>query len=65
MPKLKSVSGAKKRFKITKKGKVLKKKAYARHKLEKKLKRRKMYLKKPAVLNKVDAKVVKRMLPYS
>ncbi|MFH1825194.1 MAG: 50S ribosomal protein L35 [Candidatus Firestonebacteria bacterium] len=65
MPKLKSNSGAKKRFKITKRGKVLKKRAFARHKLEKKQKSRKMHLRKAAVLNKVDANAIKRMLPYS
>lgn len=65
MPKLKSSSAVKKRFKITASGKVMKKKAFARHKLEKKSSQRKMDLRKSAILNKTDSKVIKRMLPYS
>jgi large subunit ribosomal protein L35 len=36
MPKLKTKSGAKKRFKVTGSGKIKRKKAYARHILTKK-----------------------------
>ena len=65
MPKLKSCSSAKKRFKISSKGKVLKKKGFARHKMEKKAGSRKMNLRSLAILNKTDSKLIKRLLPYS
>lgn len=65
MPKLKTKSGLKKRFKITGSGKVVKKKCCARHKLEKKSKRKKLTLRKELILNKTDAKVIRRLIPYS
>ena len=65
MPKLKSDSSAKKRFRFSKKGKVMKKKAGARHIMEHKDKNRTLSLRKKGILNKTDSKVIKHLLPYS
>ena len=64
MPKLKSNSGAKKRFRITKNGKVLSAKGFKRHILEKKSPKRKMQLRGTAVVSDAEAAKVKAMLPY-
>ncbi|AYG04557.1 50S ribosomal protein L35 [Gryllotalpicola protaetiae] len=62
MPKQKSHSGAKKRFKITGSGKVMKQQAGMRHNLEVKSARRKRRLNEDQVLPAVDAKIIKRLL---
>lgn len=64
MPKLKSHSGSKKRFKISKNGKVLHKRAGARHLLQGMSSSRSRYLRRATSLNNVQAKVIKRLLPY-
>ena len=65
MPKLKSHSGAKKRFKITARGKVRHKKAGARHLLQGMSASRSRSLRRPTTTTKTEAKVIKRLLPYS
>ncbi len=65
MPKLKTNSGAKKRFKVTKNGKVLRAKGYKSHLLEAKASKRKRKLRKPALVNSAEQKRVKIMLPYA
>ena len=65
MPKLKSHSGSKKRFKITGRGKVKYKKAGARHLLQGMSSGRSRGLRRSAILNETQAKVIKRLLPYS
>ncbi|MDN4614517.1 50S ribosomal protein L35 [Leifsonia sp. F6_8S_P_1B] len=62
MPKQKTHSGAKKRFKITGSGKVMKQQAGMRHNLEVKGSDRKRRLNSDQVVPEVDAKVVRRML---
>jgi large subunit ribosomal protein L35 len=62
MPKQKTHSGAKKRFKITGSGKVMKQQAGMRHNLEVKSSDRKRRLNQDQVVPEVDAKVVRRML---
>ncbi|MFH1540612.1 MAG: 50S ribosomal protein L35 [Elusimicrobiota bacterium] len=64
MPKLKSHSGAKKRFFLTATGKIKRKKQGARHILTGKSPNRMRHLKKAATLNKVDTKMIKTILPY-
>lgn len=64
MPKMKSNSSAKKRFKVTGKGKVKRKKAGKRHILTKKTNKRKRQLRKATLVDKADEKHVKQMLPY-
>ncbi|MFD2675415.1 50S ribosomal protein L35 [Gulosibacter bifidus] len=62
MPKQKTHSGSKKRFKLTGTGKVRKQQAGMRHNLEVKSARRKARLNKDQVLAPQDAKVVKKLL---
>jgi large subunit ribosomal protein L35 len=64
MPKLKTKSGAKKRFKVTGSGKIKRKKAYARHILTKKTTKQKRRLGHKVTVKKVDMSNVKPMLPY-
>ncbi|MGK2936823.1 MAG: 50S ribosomal protein L35 [Solirubrobacteraceae bacterium] len=62
MPKMKSHSGAKKRFKLTAKGKVKGRHAFTSHILEKKSPKRKRRLGNDAVLSDHDAARVKKLL---
>lgn len=64
MPKLKSHTGAKKRFRITKTGKIVYNKAYKRHILTKKNKARKRNLRKKDILSMAESAKIKPMLPY-
>ena len=63
MPKLKTHSGAKKRFNLTKTGKVKRARAYKSHILEKKSPKRKRNLRKATLASHADFGRVKRMLP--
>ena len=62
MPKQKTHSGAKKRFKLTGSGKVMKQQSGMRHNLELKSTRRTPRLTQDQVVPEVDAKVIRRML---
>ncbi len=62
MPKMKSHSGAKKRFKLTAKGKVKARHAFTSHNLGKKAAKRKRRLGKELVLEDQDAKRAKKLL---
>lgn len=62
MPKMKSNSGARKRFKITGSGKVKRKHAYLRHILTKKSTKRKRALGNDALVHTSDENRIKRML---
>ncbi|MBI2916092.1 MAG: 50S ribosomal protein L35 [Elusimicrobia bacterium] len=64
MPKLKSHSGAKKRFRFTAKMKVKYKRAGARHLLAGMSSKRGRFFRKAAYLSGADAKVIQKMLPY-
>ena len=64
MPKMKSNSGAKKRFKFTGSGKIKRRKAFKQHILTKKSSKRKNQLGQDTLVDKADEKSVKRMLPY-
>jgi large subunit ribosomal protein L35 len=64
MPKLKSHSGAKKRFFMTGSGKIKRKKPFARHILTDKSSKRIRHLRKSGGLNTVDTKRIKTVLPY-
>ena len=64
MPKLKTKSSAKKRFKITGSGKIKRFKAFKSHLLTSKLKKRKRNLRKPTILNKSEEKILKGCFPY-
>ena len=62
MPKLKTNSGAKKRFTLTGSGKVKRKHAYKSHILTKKTKKQKRNLTHVAIVTKADEKRVKALL---
>ena len=62
MAKLKTNSGAKKRFPLTGSGKIKRKHAYHSHILTKKTKKQKRNLDHFALVNEVDVKRVKEML---
>lgn len=64
MPKLKTKSGAKKRFKITGSGKIKRKKAFKNHILTKKETKQKRRLSSKTTVKKVDEGNIKPMLPY-
>lgn len=64
MPKIKTHSGAKKRFKLTKNGKVIRAHANKRHILNKKNTKRKRDLRKTTVADKTNVAQVKRLIPY-
>ena len=64
MPKIKTHSGAKKRFKLTKTGKVLRAHANKSHILNKKTTKRKRNLRKTAIADVTNVANVKRMIPY-
>ena len=65
MPKVKTKSGAKKRFKVTGTGKVKRKHAYKRHILTKKGTKQKRRLGHSAIVKKADESNVRPMLPYA
>ena len=62
MPKMKTHSGAKKRFKLTGTGKIKRKQAYKSHILTKKETKRKRNLTKAALVSPGDTYRVDRML---
>ncbi|MGM0460889.1 MAG: 50S ribosomal protein L35 [Fibrobacterota bacterium] len=62
MPKAKTRSAAKKRFKITAKGKVKRGKAFKSHIMTKKSNKRKRNLRKSALVAAGQEKTVKRMM---
>ena len=64
MPKMKTHSGASKRFKKTGTGKVKRGFAFQRHILTSKPHKRKKKLHESVVADKADQKVLKRMIPY-
>ena len=62
MPKMKTNSGAKKRFKLTGTGKIKRKHAYKSHILTKKSKKRKRNLGHWTIIDKTNEKNVKQLL---
>lgn len=65
MPKMKTHSGASKRFKITKSGKIKLTHAGRRHILNKKSTKRKRALRKAGYVDVTNAPDIKRLLPYA
>lgn len=64
MPKQKTHSGAKKRFHLTKNGKVKRAHAYKSHILNKKTTKRKRGLRKGTYADKTNAPTIKKLIPY-
>ena len=63
MPKLKTRRGAAKRFTITAKGKVKRRKGFLRHILTNKTSKQKRHLRRATLVDKADEKSIKRLLP--
>lgn len=64
MPKMKSNSGAAKRFKCTGSGKISRRKAFTSHILTKKSTKRKRNLRQAGIVDDTNVKGLKRLLPY-
>ena len=64
MPKIKTHSSSKKRFKVTGTGKIKRYKAYKSHILTKKTSKRKRGLRKPTLASDANAPIIKKMIPY-
>jgi large subunit ribosomal protein L35 len=64
MPKMKTKKGVKKRFKVTKNGKVKRHKEGARHILTKKSRKKKRNLKSSTLVDKTFEKKIKKLMPY-
>ena len=62
MPKMKTKSSAKKRFKLTGSGKIKRKHAFKSHILTKKAKKRKRNLTKAGLVNDADMNNIKQQL---
>jgi len=62
MPKMKTHSSAKKRFKVTGSGKLKRYRANAAHLMRKKSKKRKLQLSHSAIVSKADEKRMKLLL---
>ncbi len=62
MPKVKTNSSAKKRFKVTATGKITHQKSFKRHILTKKTKKRKRAMNKDGVVAKSNMNFVKKLL---
>lgn len=65
MPKLKTRRAIAKRFKFTKKGKILRHKAFKGHLLSHKTSKRKRNLRRPALVSKTEREKIRRLLPYA
>ncbi len=65
MPKMKTKSGAKKRFSLTASGKVRASQAGKRHGMVKRTKKQIRDLRGTTILCDADARIVKQFLPYS
>ena len=64
MPKIKTHSGAKKRFKLSKNGKPIRAHANKSHILTKKSTKRKRNLRKATITDATNVKNMKKILPY-
>lgn len=64
MPKLKTRRAAAKRFRRSGSGKIMRRKAYKNHLLERKDQDRKRKLSKMTTVHETDAKRVELMMPY-
>ena len=64
MPKIKTHSGAKKRFKLSKNGKPMRGHAFKSHILNKKSTKRKRNLRKTTIADVTNVAKVKRLIPY-
>lgn len=64
MPKLKTRKAIAKRFRISKKGKILRSRAFRSHKRTKKSSKRKRFLRGKDLVSIADKKKIRRQMPY-
>jgi large subunit ribosomal protein L35 len=64
MPKQKTHSASKKRFKVTGTGKVLRSQAFKRHILTKKSTKRKRNLRRSVIASPVNQHNIRQLIPY-
>ncbi|WBY64871.1 MAG: 50S ribosomal protein L35 [Thermocaproicibacter melissae] len=64
MPKIKTHTGAKKRFKLSKSGKIIRAHAYKSHILNKKTTKRTRNLRKTTLVDKTNVAQIKKLIPY-
>ena len=64
MPKIKTKRSAAKRFKVTGSGKIKRNKAYKRHILSSKNKKRKRNLRHATTVAAVEQKNIRKLIPY-
>ncbi|HXG51110.1 MAG TPA: 50S ribosomal protein L35 [candidate division Zixibacteria bacterium] len=64
MPKMKTNRAAAKRFKLTGTGKIKRNKAFRRHLLSSKGKKRKRNLRRAATVAASEAKNIRKLIPY-
>jgi len=65
MPKMKTKSGAAKRFKVRSSGGIKRSQAFKRHILTKKTTKNKRHLRGMTEVHDSDAKLIRAMLPYA
>lgn len=65
MPKQKTHSSSKKRFKVTGTGKVLRAQAFRRHILSKRPTKRMRHLRHNMTASAQNTKIIKKMIPYA
>ena len=64
MPKMKTNRAAAKRFKVTAKGKIKRRRANLRHILVNRTSKRKRHLGKATLVDKTNERAIKALLPY-
>lgn len=65
MPKLKTHKGAAKRFKLTRRGKLLRRRSGLRHLLTGKRRKRKRHLRQTRLVSEAEKAHLQRLLPYA
>jgi len=64
MPKIKTKKSVKKRFKLTKKGRIKRGRAFRSHILTKKSRKRKRKLRKTSLVSKTQERTIRQLMPY-
>ncbi len=64
MPKMKTKSSAKKRFRLTATGKIRKNPAYKKHNLRKRSQKMKRKARGTSTMSAADARIVRSYMPY-
>ena len=65
MPKMKTKSGAKKRFRVTASGKISGSAAFLSHNLRRRSQKMKSQARGTMILHDADARIVRKFLPYA